>query len=85
MPELVQSDRFRSAVRTLRHAGVVPGVARPLADDAETINMAVVDSVIREVPAYTASGNPDVLPELRQHIGQFTEVLMSLLSGRRAD
>ncbi|MDJ0911223.1 MAG: helix-turn-helix domain-containing protein [Woeseiaceae bacterium] len=69
---------------TLRRAGVVPDVAERLAAESGASDQALIDSVIQEVPAYTASGNPDVLPELRRQIMAHTEAVVSLLAGRTA-
>ncbi len=85
MLDLAQSSQFRSAIDTLRRAGVIPAAAEALAADSEASNLATIDSVIEEVPAYTASGNPDVLPELRKHVAALTETVESLLGGRTVD
>lgn len=83
MPDLAQSERFRTSLDTLRRAGVVPGVAEALADSAETATRMLIDFVLQETPAYTATGNPDVLPELRQHLGEHAETVVSILGGRQ--
>ncbi len=82
MPDLAQSDRVRASLDTLRRSGVVPGIAKPLTEGAEAATRALVDYAVQATPAYTASGNPDILPELRQHLGQHSDVLISILAGR---
>lgn len=82
MSDFARSDEFRSAIDTLRLAGVVPGVAGSLKTDADGTNRAIVDGILRDVPAYTASGNPDILPELKPHTELLTVALVSLLADR---
>ena len=85
MPQTLQSTHLAAAVDTLRAAGVVPGVAARLRASAESINGELRDSIVGEVPAFTQSGNPDVLPELDEHLGMHTDQVSRLLSGLPAD
>ncbi len=85
MAETLKSTHLAVALDTLREAGVVPGVAARLKANAEAINKELRDSVVQDVPAYTQSGNPDVLPELDEHLGMHTELVYRLLSGLPAD
>ncbi len=85
MPDSLNSTHITTAIDTLREAGVVPGVAGRLRKDAESINSELRDSVLREVPAFTQSGNPDVLPELDEHLAAHTGQACLLLSGQPAD
>jgi len=85
MPETLKSPHLARAIDTLRAAGVVPGVAARLKADAESINSELRDSVVQEVPAFTQTQNPDVLPELDEHLAQHTDQVCRLLSGLPAD
>ena len=85
MPDFARNERYRASLDTLRRAGVVPAVAERLRADTESANRAAVELTVEEVTAYTASGNPDVLPELRQHIAGHTEAVMALLADRNPD
>ena len=49
-------------------AGVVPAVQAPLVADAGRVVAELREAVLDEVPAFTDSGNPDVIPELGQHL-----------------
>lgn len=69
-------------LRTLREAGVVPAVAATLEGGIAGQARAVLDGVLREVPAYTASGNPDVIPELERHLAAHLDMACGLLAGR---
>ncbi len=81
MADPLRSTQISAALKTLREAGVVPRVATALKDAAEPINAELRDSVVDQVPAFTQSGNPDVLPELEQHLSAHTDTVCRLLSG----
>ena len=76
--------RLRDAVETLRQAGVVPTVADSLARFADDTAELLYQTVSNEVPAYTESGNPTVLPELREHLGQHATEICRVLRGDSA-
>jgi len=59
----------------------VPPVAERLAGSAESITDELQAVIVDEVPAFTTSGNPDVLPELRQHLALHVDELRRLLTG----
>jgi sugar diacid utilization regulator len=77
------SSRLDSALRTLRQYGVVPKVAGRLRDQHEAFATTLAKAVVREVPAYRASGNPDVIPEHESHLTHQIDEVCSLLDGRR--
>ena len=82
MPSPFDSSRIGAAIDTLRAAGVVPGISKTLQDSAETITRELLDTVVREVPAFTRSGNPDVLPELNEHLALHIYEVCRLLAGQ---
>lgn len=61
--------------------GVVPGIAALL--DKGTVDVArrLQKTLLAEIAAFTASGNPDVLPELARHAGEHIAELRRLLAG----
>ena len=61
--------------------GVVPGIAAMLREDAEGFAARLEAVVIDEVPAYTETGNPEVLPELRRHLEAHIGKVCELLAG----
>lgn len=71
----------RDAVRRLAAAGVVPAVQAPLLADAARLAAELRDAVLAGVPAFTDSGNPDVIPELEQHLEAHVREACRLLGG----
>lgn len=82
MSNSIESTRLAAAVALLREYGVVPQVAATLSRGADRIGELLLETVIREVPAFTASGNPDVLPELKSHLLQHIREVSRLLAGQ---
>ena len=62
-------------------AGVVPAVQAPLVADAGRIAAELKGAMLDEVPAFTDSGNPDVIPELERHIEAHIREVCRLLGG----
>ena len=83
MTDSPSSSQLAAAVRALRGTGIGTGVAAELHRTAEAAVQSVFDAVLEEVPAYHASGNPDVLPELHEHLSRHVEEVSRLLTGRR--
>ena len=81
MVEAIENTRPGAAIATLRAGGVVPLIAERLAESAGAIAGGLHDGIVDEVPAFTASGNPDVLPELQQHLALHVGELRRLLAG----
>ena len=72
---------LRDAVRRLEAAGVVPAVQAPLLADADRLTGELRHAVLAEAPAFTDSGNPDVIPELEQHLDAHVREACRLLGG----
>ena len=70
----------RSLARLL-DAGIIPAVVEPLERSARNITGALRDAVLADVPAFSNSGNPDVVPELAHHAGEHVDEIRRLLSG----
>ena len=73
--------RLRTAIDALRRAGVVPAVAPALEAAAADLARALVDAVTAEVPAFTDSANPEVLPGLRAYVEAHLAEIGRLLAG----
>lgn len=65
----------------LAEAGVVPRVAAALKRSLRKAGESLEKGVIAEVPAFSASGNPEVLPELKRHAGEHLAEITRLLGG----
>jgi hypothetical protein len=73
---------LKATVQSLRELGVVPLVAKRLRDDSDAALKALQASVLHEVPAFTTSGNPNVIQELEAHLGGQIGEICGLLAGR---
>jgi len=83
MAESPNIEPLQAALSSLTSLGIVPGIADALRSDAARTRQQIYDLVVSEVPAYTDSGNPDVLPELAQHLERHIEEICNLLGGAR--
>lgn len=81
MMSTIEGSALRGSVRALAGHGLVPGLADALAADADDIARALEAAIIEAVPAYSATANPDVLPELRDHLDSQIEAILGLLRG----
>jgi hypothetical protein len=81
MDESSGTATIGDALRRLRAAGVRAGLADVLDEGRIAAAAAAFAAVEAEVPAFTASGNPEVLPALRQHLEQHTAEVCRLLAG----
>jgi sugar diacid utilization regulator len=79
----LQIDRLRPCVAALRTLGVVPDVAAPLRTTRDAAAETLLSAVVEEAPAYSESGNPEILPELRAHLAEHLDELIRLLGGGR--
>jgi hypothetical protein len=84
MLDSIQIERLKATVDLLRQYAVVPNVARALSDELDEVLQALLDTALREVPALTASANPDVIPELKDHLQQHLNAVRLILSGQPA-
>jgi hypothetical protein len=80
MTNTVECRRFGTVLEPLRTAGVVPAVAERLCASQADAHTGLVDRVMREVSAYSETGNPDVLPQLRDHLASHLDAVCRLLA-----
>jgi len=67
----------------LRALGVIPATGQRLQGDAGLSASRLGEAIVAEVPAYTQSGNPDILPELDAHLKLIIAEACRLLAGKR--
>jgi hypothetical protein len=72
---------LRQAQARLTELGVVPGAAASMRASARDAVAALRSDVLREVPGFSDSGNPRVLPELGEHAKSHVAELTRLFSG----
>lgn len=65
----------------LGKAGVVPRAAAALERNLPAVLRSLVDLIIAEVPAYSSSHNPEILPSLEQHARAHLLEICRLCSG----
>jgi DNA-binding PucR family transcriptional regulator len=68
-------------LKRLEEAGVVPAVQAPLLADAGRAIAELRQTMLAEAPAFTESGNPDVVPELEAHLEAHVREVCRLLGG----
>ena len=76
---MVDPGSFTAVIRPLKDAGVVPAVADTLRASQAGAFVSLIDSVTSGVSAYTETANPDVLPELRDHLDAHFDTARQLL------
>ena len=81
-PGFPQLEASLGALQDLR---VVPSVGQVMRVGTRVIHRNLFESILNEVSAYTDSGNPDVLPELRAHLDQHIDATCRLLGGEDAE
>ncbi len=72
---------LRQSLAKLSELGVVPHVAAALETQRGDVARALQETIVAEISAFTASGNPDVLPDLNRHAGEHIAELRRLLCG----
>ncbi|MEQ9563120.1 MAG: hypothetical protein RLN69_11410, partial [Woeseiaceae bacterium] len=64
----------------LQSFGVVPAVASPREDSATRTAREIQEQVLEDIQAFSSTANPDVLPELEQHLADLVRGVCGLLS-----
>jgi hypothetical protein len=75
------TNALKSALKRLGDSRFLAAALRYLADHAAAINAELDKTVLAEIPAFSESGNPDVLPELSRHGAEHTKEIIRLLGG----
>ncbi|MGI9220718.1 MAG: PucR family transcriptional regulator [Woeseiaceae bacterium] len=79
MPE--RSHSLRSILVALRQFGVIPAAAAWLEAHGDEIRQELQRTIADEVPAFAASGNPDIVPEQMAHGEAHFGQILQYLSG----
>lgn len=79
---MAMKDIFlQQVLQRLTAAGVVPHAGSALKASMGGVGAELRKAVLAEVPAFTSSGNPDVVPGLDQHAKDHLDEILRLLSG----
>lgn len=81
MDSSAETESLRRTVTALRTLGVVPAVAANLQRGAAALGRDLQARVLDEIDAFSSSANPDVLPELEQHLAELVAEICRLLGG----
>ena len=77
----MSKSALKSAIGALQDQGIVPGIAVALAESRATAQTALRQTMLQEVPAYSGSANPELIPELHAHLDELLEQVVRLLGG----
>lgn len=80
MPDY-HTNTLRGALRRLTRNRFPPAAVPYLTAKSNAINSELYDTVLRQIPAFSESGNPDVLSGLAQHGPEHTAEILRLLAG----
>ena len=81
-----RESRLATTLTSLGNLGLIPQVLPLLEATADTVDEELRSSVPDEIPAFSASGNPDILPEQARHAtDNMTEIRRLLGGGRVGD
>lgn len=81
MTHLEASGALRKTLSTLEAIGVIPAASAALDRQHEAALEGLSKTILDEVPAFSASGNPDVLPELERHANAHVGEIRRLFAG----
>jgi hypothetical protein len=76
----LKNHRLRESLQNLARYGVVPGAGAILDKDRKSVQRELHESTIADIPAFSASGNPDILPQLAAHAGEHVEEILRLFN-----
>ena len=80
----MQDAALRQVLERLAAAWVIPHAARALEGSMKSVGAELRKAVLAEIPAFTSSGNPDIMPGLDQHARDHLDEILRLFSGGAA-
>jgi sugar diacid utilization regulator len=75
------ADALKQALTRLGDSANLPAAVKYLAANAKIISAELNDAILAEIPAFSESRNPDILPDLALHGPEHTNELIRLLRG----
>jgi hypothetical protein len=76
-----QNNRLRQILTSLVESSVIPHAAAALEASKSTAADKLHDDVLAEIPAFSVSGNPEVLPGLDDHVAEHIQEILRLFAG----
>ena len=75
------TNTLKETLQRLADSPFLPAAVEHLTENSTAINAELNASILAEIPAFSESRNPDVLPDLAQHGPQHTIEILRLLGG----
>jgi PucR-like helix-turn-helix protein/diguanylate cyclase with GGDEF domain len=76
-----QYTHLQQILSLLAEISIVPHTLRALEGSKRTAASKLRDDVLAEIPAFAASGNPEVLPGLEHHVADHIQEILRLFAG----
>lgn len=80
MSHALDTQALRAVIARLREMAVVPALGRRLEQDRAAVEQELAATILGQIPAFTESRNPDILPELAAHSARHVEEIARLLA-----
>lgn len=81
MPTTHPQSGIHASLAALESLGVVPSAAAALERGLAAVHAELRRTIVDEIPAFSESGNPDVLPELEAHAAEHVTEVRRLFGG----
>lgn len=81
MPKPVEVSSLAAVIGRLRNMGVVPALGQRLERDLAAVQKELGATIVGQIPAFTETRNPDILPELAAHSARHVQEIARLLAG----
>ncbi|MDH3693879.1 MAG: helix-turn-helix domain-containing protein [Gammaproteobacteria bacterium] len=72
---------LNAALRLLSDSSFLPVAVKHLSNNVDAINKELGEAVLAEIPAFSESNNPEILPDLARHGPEHTVEILRLLGG----
>lgn len=76
-----QQARLRDSLATLADLGVIPRAGHAMDNGIAAVGERLKAAILDEIPAFSESGNPDILPAFAEHAGEHVTELRRLFGG----
>ena len=76
-----QNNRLQQILTLLVESSVIPHAAPALEASKSTAADKLRDDVLAEIPAFSVSGNPEILPGLDDHVAEHIQEILRLFAG----